>query len=138
MRYVQNNELRQQRFIENSARWARSRVRVGKHWRTDTWELVMEGLTDSGAGMREAGPIAVSYYATILQLAMEYLLAKPDPKRSGELYALFSVDYLSFQAYSRRLGDSLMNKTERKLFAYARVEFATASLQLQLLCSNTT
>lgn len=138
MRYAQVQELRQQRLAQCLVRTTRGQVRVGRHWRKDTWEVIIFALQDVGAGMREGGPIASVYYATVLDVAIEYLIAKPNRERAYELGALLSVDFASFFKYYPRFRDGAFNPTEKRLLAQARVTFATAVLRMQLLCPDTT
>ena len=137
MTYSEVVEHRQQTFAQNAVRWARFQVRVGKHWRLDAWDVIMEGLQEVGTAMREAGPVASAYYATILQLAIEYLTAKPNTDRAHELKGLLADDYARFLKYAEFFRPAQLNDTERKLLSDARFAFTVATLRIEQLCSDT-
>lgn len=138
MSYIDDEERYKQGLAQYLVRDVRAQVRVGRQWRKDTWEVLIGTLIELGAGMREAGPIASSYYASTLAVAVEYLVARPNRARIRELDALLGIDHASFLRYCPLLREAQMTPAERKLLSDARVAFTTAVLQIQLLCPDTT
>ena len=138
MTYVDDEESYKQGLAQYLVRDIRAQVRVGRQWRKDTWHVVMGTLIELGAGMREAGPIASSYYASSLAVAIEYLEARPNRVRARELTVLLSIDVASYLRYCPSLREAQLSPTERKLLSDARIAFTTATLQMQMLCPDTT